>query len=65
MTRILESKGRHIPLLVDTIGNRLYIEMRVCDEYGDRCGSVHTYIDKEDARTLARNIRKWLSEVDQ
>lgn len=60
MTRILESKGRHIPLLVDTAGDHLYLEIRVCDEFGDRCGSVHTYIDKDDARTLSNNIQKWL-----
>ena len=69
MTRILNSKGKEIPVLIDTMGrNALYIELRIFDEVGNRIGSVHNIIDREDARTMARGILRWLEntrEVDE
>ena len=64
MTRILNSKGNEIPVLIDTMGrNALYIELRIFDENGMRMGSVHNFIDREDAETLAKGILKWLDDT--
>lgn len=66
MTRILNSKGKEIPVLIDTMGrNALYIELRIFDEQGNRIGAVHNIIDREDARTLARGILKWLNDTGE
>lgn len=68
MTRILnsKSKGNEIPVLIDTMGrNALYIELRIFDEEGYRMGSVHNIIDREDARTLANGILKWLDDTEK
>ena len=65
MTRILNSKGKQIPVLIDTMGrNALYIELRIFDEDGNRMGSVHNIIDREDAKTLAIGILKWLDDTE-
>lgn len=64
MTRILNSKGKEIPVLIDTMGkNALYIELRIFDQDGYRMGSVHNIIDREDAETLAKGILKWLDDT--
>ena len=64
MVRILNSKGKEIPVLIDTMGkNALYIELRIFDEDGFRMGSVHNIIDREDAETLAKGILKWLNDT--
>ena len=64
MARILNSKGKEIPVLIDTMGkNALYIELRIFDEDGNRMGSVHNIIDREDAETLAKGILKWLDDT--
>lgn len=65
MTRILNSKGKEIPVIIDTWGNALYIELRIFDENGMRMGSVHNIIDREDARTLANGILKWLDDTEK
>ena len=66
MTRILNSKGKEIPVLIDTMGrNALYIELRIFDEDGNRMGSVHNIIDRDDARTLANGILKWLNDMEK
>lgn len=66
MTRILNSKGKEIPVLIDTMGrNALYIELRIFDEQGNRIGAVHNIIDREDARTTARGILKWLNDTGE
>lgn len=68
MTRILnsKSKGDEIPVLIDTMGrNALYIELRMFDENGFRIGSVYNLIDREDARTLANGILKWLEDTKE
>lgn len=64
MTRILNSKGKEVPVLVDTMGrDSLYIELRIFNEDGYRIGSVHNFIDREDAETLAKGILKWLDDT--
>lgn len=68
MTRILnsKSKGDEIPVLIDTMGrNALYIELRMFDENGFRIGAVYNLIDREDARTLANGILKWLEDTKE
>ena len=66
MTRILNSKGKEVPVLIDTMGgNALYIELRIFDENGYRTGSMHNFIDREDARTLAYGILKWLDDTEK
>jgi len=61
MTRILNSKGKHIPVLIDTMGrDSLYIELRIFNENGYRIGAVSNVIDREDAKTLAYGIINWL-----
>lgn len=66
MTRILNSKGEEIPVLIDTWGrNALYIELRIFDQNGYRIGSVHNIIDREDAKTLANGILKWLDDTEK
>lgn len=66
MTRILNSKGEQIPVLIDTMGrNALYIELRIFDENGIRMGAVSNVIDREDARTLANGILKWLEDTKE
>ena len=66
MTRILNSKGKEIPVLIDTMGrNALYIELRMFDENGFRIGSVYNLIDREDAETLAKGILKWLEDTKE
>ena len=66
MTRILNSKGKEIPVLIDTMGrNALYIELRLFDENGIRIGAVANVIDREDARTLANGIFKWLDDTEK
>ena len=65
MTRILNSKGKNIPVLIDTMGrDSLYIELRVFDENGFRMGAVHNVIDREDAETLAIGILNWLNDTE-
>ena len=64
MTRILNSKGNEIPVVIDSIGrNALCIELRLFDENGMRMGAVSNVIDREDAETLARGILKWLDNT--
>lgn len=64
MIDILYSKGKEIPVIVCTMGEHaLYIELRIFNEYGIRMGSVHNVIDREDARTLANGILKWLDDT--
>lgn len=64
MVRILNSKGKEIPVLIDTMGrNALYIELRFFDEQGFRIGSAYNLIDREDAETLAKGILKWLDDT--
>lgn len=66
MTRILNSKGKDIPVLIDTMGEiALYIELRIFDENGYRVGSMHNFIDREDAKTLANGILKWLDDTEK
>ena len=60
MTRILESQGRHIPVIVNTMGDRLYVELRTFDEHGERSGAVYAFLGKDDARKLAEGIIAWL-----
>lgn len=60
MTRILESQGRNIPVLVDSKGDRLYIELRTFDEHGERSGAVYAFLGKGDARKMAEGIIAWL-----
>lgn len=66
MTRLLNSKGKHLPVLIDTMGkNTVYIELRIFDENGERIGAVYNVIDREDAKTLAKNLNKWLKETEE
>ena len=60
MTRILEAHGKNIPVIADTYGDRLYIELRTFDEHGERSGAVYAFLGKGDARKLAEGITKWL-----
>ncbi len=65
MTRLLNSKGKGIPVIIDTIGEiGIYIELRIYNEEGARTGSVHNFIDREDAKTLAKNLNKWLKDTE-
>lgn len=65
MTRILNSKGKHIPVLIDTMGtDALYIELRIFNENGFRIGAVSNVIDREDAKTLANGILNWLHDTE-
>lgn len=64
MTRLLNSKGRGIPVIIDSFGkNAVYIELRIYDEIGNRIGSVHNFIDREDAEKLFKNLEKWLKDT--
>ena len=64
MTRILESKGLEIPVIIDTLGrDYLYIELRIFDENGRRTGAAWNTIDRDDAKKLADNILKWLEDT--
>ena len=62
MTLPFYSNGRNIPVLIDSKGAGLYIELRVFSEDGDRCGAVYQIIDRRDAKKLAEDILKWLEE---
>lgn len=64
MVRILNSKGKEVPVLIDTMGrDALLIELRIFDEFGYRTGSMYNFIDREDAETLAKGILKWLDDT--
>ena len=66
MTRILESKGLEIPVIIDTLGrDYLYIKLRIFDENGRRTGAARNTIDRDDAKRLAENILKWLEETKE
>lgn len=66
MTRLLNSKGRDIPVLIDSMGkNAIYIELRVFDENGNRCGVVYQIIDRDDAQKLTQNLIKWLKDTEK
>ena len=59
------SSGKHIPVLSYGIGSdRYYIELRIFDEDGYRCGAHYTTIDREDAKRLASNILEWLKDTE-
>ena len=64
MTRLLNSKGNGIPVIIDTFGkNAVYIELRIYDDQGNRIGSVYNIIGREDAEKLSKNLEKWLKDT--
>ena len=64
MTRLLNSKGNGIPVIIDTLGDAVYIELRIYDEKGHRVGSVYNIIDREDAEKLSKNLNQWLKDTE-
>ena len=59
------SSGKHIPVLGYGMGSDYYyIELRIFDEAGYRCGAHYNMIDREDAKRLASNILEWLKETE-